>query len=311
MRKYASLSPMFWVRGTGKRLRGCPEAQLVALYLMSCPAATMVGIFPLSLATLCNDTGLDREGALKGLARCFEEAFAEWDEYEELVWVPALPLHQVGERISVNKDGKKDYRHKAIIKALAPFKGHRFYSAFLARYGEPYLLDTEKEEAPSKPLARGTCPVPVPVPVNTDQDQPDRLGGKRERPRDPFGDSFAGKLPHQRADVQRVFAAYAETFAPGAKILRGDIRTDQIAECIDAHGEATCMLVVKYAPHDGMVSGKTDERGQKHESIGYIFGNPTTFERILKLAHEREGISKRRRSATELVREAQARRVEP
>ena len=30
--------------------------------------------------------------------------------------------------------------------------------------------------------------------------------------------------------------------------------------------------MLRYAPNDGKVSGRTDERGEKHESIRYLFG---------------------------------------
>src|SRR5665213_1243453 len=96
VRAYASLSPMFWTRGSGKRLRGHKEAQIVALYLMSAPATTMVGIYHLALPTLCHETGLTPEEATKGLGRCIEEGFCFWDETEELVFVPALAKHQIG-----------------------------------------------------------------------------------------------------------------------------------------------------------------------------------------------------------------------
>lgn len=45
MRDYGSVSPQFWIGKTGKALRGKPEAQLLALYLMTCPHANMIGVF--------------------------------------------------------------------------------------------------------------------------------------------------------------------------------------------------------------------------------------------------------------------------
>jgi hypothetical protein len=132
MRKYASVSPMFWLRGTGKQLRGHKEAQLVALYLMTSPAANMVGIFPLSLATLCHETGLTEEEARKGLQRCsegaskglrrgFEGAFASYDEDEEIVFVHALVVHQVGDQLKLGSNGRPDKKSLGIKRELAPF----------------------------------------------------------------------------------------------------------------------------------------------------------------------------------------------
>lgn len=173
MRDYARIAPTFWTRGSGKRLRGCPEAQVVALYLMSSPSTNMVGIFHLALPTLLHETGLTAEAALKGLARCAEEDLAHWDESEELVFIPALARHQLGERMSAGKNGKPDNKVHAIKKALAPFKGHRFYDLFLDRYAEAYLLtelfsegsSEAASQGPSKgPRARVRDPAPAPAP---------------------------------------------------------------------------------------------------------------------------------------------------
>lgn len=153
MRAYGSVSPMFWTRGSGKRLRGDYAAQIVALYLMTSPHTTMVGIFHLSLPTLCHETGLSTEEASKGLARCSKEMFAFWDEAEELVFVPALAHHQLGERLN-----KKDHKVKGVLRALAPFKGHRFFDLFLERYADLYSLS----EGASKSLRRDDVPVPDP-----------------------------------------------------------------------------------------------------------------------------------------------------
>jgi hypothetical protein len=307
VRKYASVSPMFWVRGSGKRLRGNKDAQILALYLMSCPAATMAGIFPMSLPTMCHETGLDEKGAREALECLSQEAFAYWDEAEELAWVPALPLHQVGERISVNSRGKKDHRHSALVKALEPFKGHRFYAQFIDRYGDAYLLTEPKEEGASKGHSSPICPVPV---SSSDQDQPIRSGSEGSggsRP-DRFGESLRGSLPHQREDVGRVFEKFKQVFGlPSAKLSVSDVRATYIAEAIRDYGEAACMLVLKYASQDGMVSGKADDRGQPHKTIKYILGNREAFERIHAEAQKREGIIGNKRPANEIV--AAARRL--
>ena len=45
MRDYGKVSPGFWIGETGKALRGDMEAQIVALYLMTSPHATMTGVY--------------------------------------------------------------------------------------------------------------------------------------------------------------------------------------------------------------------------------------------------------------------------
>lgn len=219
MRSYASISPLFWTRGSGKRLRGHAEAQVVALYLMSSPGTSMVGIFPLSLATLCHETGLPLEGARKGLQRCAEEHLAFWDEEEELVWVPALAKHQIGETLK-----EKDKRVKGVLRALAPFRGHRFHDLFLERYGLLFSLESSPSQAPPKPLPRDYVPDPglVPDPVS-DPDQPDRspTGSSpdassgvvpRAEPAPPYDLTSALELPPQA----RALAAQRDPHGVGA-----------------------------------------------------------------------------------------------
>lgn len=110
-----------------------------------------------------------------------------------------------------------------------------------------------------------------------------------------------------RADVQELFVAYKTHLRrPNAKLGLGaySVDADRLAEAIDTHGLEACLLVAKHASQDGMVSGKHDDKGRKHESIAYIFGNADAFHRILAAAEEREGKTSVRRSAAELYAEA-------
>lgn len=58
MREYCRVSPRFWFQGSGKRLRDDPEAQIVALYLLTCPTSTMLGLYYLPMPTLAHDLGM-------------------------------------------------------------------------------------------------------------------------------------------------------------------------------------------------------------------------------------------------------------
>lgn len=89
-------------------------------------------------------------------------------------------------------------------------------------------------------------------------------------------------LPRDRPDVQELHEAWKRvTGLTGHSIRtsRGANDASTLAEAIDNHGLQKCLLVVRHAKRDGMVSGRDDD-GRKHESIEYIFGNPTTFARI-------------------------------
>lgn len=209
MREYAAVAPTFWTRGSGKRLRGDAEAQVVALYLMTSPHTTMVGIFHLGLPTLSHETGLTLEGARKGLERTLQEGLAHWDEDEELVYVPALARYQVGERLGRGKGGKMDHRVTGVKRALAPFEGHRFHDMFLERYGDAYSLWDANDQGASEelergPRARARVPAPAPVPDPTPagareeqsacHEQPLLAVSQRPEYRN-FEKSFAGHMP--------------------------------------------------------------------------------------------------------------------
>lgn len=152
MRDYGKVSPNFWTRGTGKSLRGCAEAQIVALYLMTTPHASMIGVFHLPMLYIAHETGLTLEGATKGLQRCIDVGFCVYDHETESVFVIQFAANQIGETL---KPG--DLRAKGIYKQYLAVAGTECGRAFFERYGEDYSLPSRPLEspleAPCKPLA--------------------------------------------------------------------------------------------------------------------------------------------------------------
>lgn len=136
MRDYGVVRPEFWTRGTGRQLRGNTDAQLIALYLCTCPNATAVGIYYLPLVTLAHETGLSEKRVLAALATCERVGFAHYDVAAELVWVPRMAHHQFGDTID-----PKDKRRGGLLRAgTAKLVDHRFTRQFWARYGGAYHL---------------------------------------------------------------------------------------------------------------------------------------------------------------------------
>jgi hypothetical protein len=109
-----------------------------------------------------------------------------------------------------------------------------------------------------------------------------------------------------RPDVLELHAAWKDACGFPQHRFRGayDADAGTLADAIQAYGLADCLLVAEQAPSDGMVSGKADERGRKHDTIRYIFGNADAFHRILRTAQEARGKVRQKRTAAELVREA-------
>lgn len=149
MRDYSKFAPQFWTGDTGRKLaESGTETQLMACYLITCPNANPIGLYHLSLGTICDHTGLSAEGASKALARVYEAGFATYDETAKLVWVPEMARIQIGESLS-----HKDLRVKWVKKEISKYRKSRFYKAFMKRYAVAYgIIETSPLEAPSKPL---------------------------------------------------------------------------------------------------------------------------------------------------------------
>src|SRR6266496_3257993 len=100
MRSYSCVTPQFWTGATGRALRQAGrDAQVIALYLVTCPSASMTGVFYLPLPTLCHEVGIAPAKARKALAALERENFAQYDAESEVAWVPEMARFQVGERL--------------------------------------------------------------------------------------------------------------------------------------------------------------------------------------------------------------------
>lgn len=135
MRDYSKLSPFFWVRGSGRRLRGDAIAQVVAAYLSTCPAANMVGIFYVSIATIADDTGVAPEDARAAIARIEAARYAFYDFDAGIAWIPNHARFEIGAEMSPG-----DKRRKKVLAELAQVEGHQFEVEFRSLYGAAYGL---------------------------------------------------------------------------------------------------------------------------------------------------------------------------
>jgi hypothetical protein len=152
MREYGTVSPKFWIGATGKSLRGDPEAQVLAMYLMTSPHSTMTGVFHCPVLYMAHETGLGMEGASKALARLIEAGFCEYEEASEFVFVVRMAAHQIAESL---KPGDK--RILGLTRAVENMPEGRIRSRFLAIYAEAFLIPKAPEvaspsKAPCKPL---------------------------------------------------------------------------------------------------------------------------------------------------------------
>lgn len=146
MRDYGKLSPFFWTRGSGKRLRGDPEAQVVAAYLSTSPSANMIGIYYVALVTISNDTGVALERVREALGRIERAGYAFYDFDAELVWIPNHARFELGATMTPG-----DKRRKRLIVELTQVGDHRFADAFARLYGGPYGISLEPPSRPPPP----------------------------------------------------------------------------------------------------------------------------------------------------------------
>lgn len=147
MRDYGTVASQFWVRGTGKELRGDMEAQIVALYLMTSPHANMIGVFHLPVMYLAHETGLTLEAAKSALDRLAAKDFCTYEEESEWIFVHRFAANQIGEEL---KEGDK--RIKGVLNELSKVPAGACLRAFTFRYAAPFHLGESPSEAPSEPL---------------------------------------------------------------------------------------------------------------------------------------------------------------
>lgn len=160
--KYGRVIPAFWKGETGRTLRRFPDAQRVALYLISCSASveSPIGLFPLAIPAMAHEIGITADAAGAALAKLEEIGFAYHDAETDDTWVPTLAAVQIGESMSPNDNRVVWVRDLFSRQEKSPFA-----AAFLSAYGRAFHL---QQEAPSqgstKAPSRGAIQDPPPSP---------------------------------------------------------------------------------------------------------------------------------------------------
>lgn len=156
MRDYAKVSSAFWTGKTGRAIRGDLDAQIVAMYLITSPHATMIGVFRCPIVYIAHETGCPLEGALKGLRRLESLGFCTYDSESELVWVHEMARCQIGDALK-----PADKRIQGVQKYYECIPDGPIKTGFFAKYALPFKLVEDRppviktespSEAPSKPL---------------------------------------------------------------------------------------------------------------------------------------------------------------
>jgi hypothetical protein len=235
MRDYSKVGPQFWNGKTGKALKAKgSEAVIVALYLMTCQHANMLGLYYLSKAYAAVDTGLGMEGASKGLQGAIEAGFCKFDEDSEVVWVIEMAAYQIGDRLD-----PKDLRCKGVQREFDALPENPFLGDFYERYGAVFCMTSARGkakphssplEAPPKPGAGagagertgaeagaevGAAPSPLPAPPAPPPPPPAAEAASTRGTRlkadfvlpQAWGNWALAKYPHWTADIVRAIAS--------------------------------------------------------------------------------------------------------
>jgi hypothetical protein len=144
MREYAKVAPRFWTGETGRGIRKAgPDATLVALYLLTCPHANMVGLYYLPLPFIGHETGLSARRVRAAFDSLVRLDFVRHDAEREMVWVREMARFQVAPRLKGT-----DKRVTGIRALLSRLPATPLLTPFMERYARVFHL-TETEPQPS------------------------------------------------------------------------------------------------------------------------------------------------------------------
>ena len=155
---YNRVAPEFWSGRTGRKLREYGrDVQVVALYLITCPTASPLGVYYLPIPTLCHEINITSEGAMKALQCLSTEAFSYYDATSEEIYVVEMAKYQIAERIT-----GKDKRQSWIIEEAKKLSKSSHFERWYARYKTPFNLPeikphTSPIQAPMMPTATTTA----------------------------------------------------------------------------------------------------------------------------------------------------------
>lgn len=142
MREFAQVMPTFWTGDTGKAIKGKPELQVLAFYLITNPHANALGLYYLPIPFITHETGLTEKKVLDGFRKL--GAFCKYDPISEFVWVVGMAGYQLGNLKPT------DNKMKGLLRAWQGLPPNPFTGDFWAKYGERYGF----ERRASKGLVR-------------------------------------------------------------------------------------------------------------------------------------------------------------
>lgn len=191
MRDYGSVSPRFWIGETGKRLRGDPAAQLLALYLMTSPHANMIGVFHCPILYMAHETGLPVEAVEEAMDKLVSFGFCQYDEATESIFVVRMAAHQVGENLKAG-DNKILGIRKEWERIASPVLKKSYYDT----YKDSHSLSPSEGACKGLQSDKGAPPKQL---TGTGQEQDRNISARFAR----FWDSYPKKK--SKGDAEKVW----------------------------------------------------------------------------------------------------------
>jgi hypothetical protein len=141
-RDFGKIIPRFWTGNTGRIIhKDCPEATVVAAYLLTGPHANMLGLYYLPRLYLAHESGLGFDGASKGLGRAIEAGFCQYDDPTEMVFVFEMARIQIAEHLE-----PKDKRVSWVQRVYDALPENPFLPIFYERYAAPFHMTQMRGE---------------------------------------------------------------------------------------------------------------------------------------------------------------------
>lgn len=311
MRTFAQIVPTFWSRGSGRKLRDKPYARLLALYFMTSPASTMIGLYYVSRRTILEDVGIPETEFAGALAAVQETGIAYYDQSEELVYVPQGARYQVGATLSTG-----DRKRGTILGQLGLYGNHPFVLQWITRYYDAYSLGHEglarprnapsdaPSLAPSDGTATGavTAPFSVPVLISGSRDQEQGSFAPDDTPlvadlqtraqlwvRDANLAQLKYPQPEKWREMTELNQLVAEVFGGETDVLRndGDLRVRTVlARWAEGHPQARLRQAIRGAKHSDLIAAKPDL-----QNLATILKDSVAVDKYCRLAKTKDPAS--------------------
>jgi hypothetical protein len=148
---YGVVFSAWWTSKTNRAVRTAhPDAQRLALYLMSAPNATMLGLYPLDLGEAMDHVGLCLPAIAQAFAVLKQIDFATYDAASEHVWVHEMAKYRLGLYLTPQL-AAKDHKVKGAQSLYDRLEDNPFLGPFFKRYGKALRLKNPRRSAIRKP----------------------------------------------------------------------------------------------------------------------------------------------------------------